>query len=40
MDRRPNEPWYGYCGDCVNRYEKCSVCYRGTYYERDNRDEE
>ena len=33
---------YGYCSDCKNNdnYNACKQCYRGSWYERDNRDED
>ena len=33
---------YGYCSDCKNNgnYNACKQCYRGSWYERDDRDED
>ena len=29
---------YGYCGDCCNK-GCCEKCYRGSHYEKTNKDE-
>lgn len=34
------EKRFGYCDDCKNSGESCSLCYRGSHYVRDNREDE
>ena len=33
---------FGYCDECCNNNDesKCKQCYRGSWFERDNRDDD